>query len=168
MPLVVEDGTGYSNADSYVGIAEADTFHASRGNDAWGPLSAARKEVLLRLASDYVTGKYRYAFIGRKAVAGQSLEWPRYSNEPGWFNLRLAGVPIEVRQATAELALIANTQSLTDAPKRGKKSVKVGPISVEYDPLSYNQNQFVSANLKLAPWLKSGGMNGSMVRLNRA
>jgi hypothetical protein len=65
------------------------------------------------------------------------------------------------------LALIAETTPLTPNITRGKKRVKVGPIEVEYDGNAPTGTMFVSASLKLSPWLKSGAMNTNQVRLTR-
>ena len=165
MPLIHEDGTGVLNADSYVSVAEADAYHSLRGNDAWGLIGTETKEALLRKASDYITDKYRGAFIGNVYYNGNILAWPRFSHEIRYYNLLSVGVPLEVRQATAELALIANTENLTPNISRGKKRVKVGSIEVEYDGNSPMQTQFVTASLRLTAYLRSG-TNG-MARLQR-
>ena len=53
MTLVIEDGTGKSNAESYISVADADTYHSNRGNTDWAALTTAEKERLLRIATDY-------------------------------------------------------------------------------------------------------------------
>ena len=35
MALIVEDGTGLANAESYVSVADATTYHTNYGNTAW-------------------------------------------------------------------------------------------------------------------------------------
>lgn len=160
MPFVPEDGTGLANANSLTTVEFADTYHAERGNDAWGPLTVPVKQQLLIKATDYVAGKYAMVFAGTKAFAGQALPFPRII---GYDNV---GNPVGVQQAVAELALVANTASLSPNISRGKKRVKVGPIEVEYDGNSPSQTQFVTAVLKLAPWLKAAS-HGHMARLIR-
>jgi len=39
MTLIVEDGTVVPNADSYLSVADADTYHQTRGNGAWFALT---------------------------------------------------------------------------------------------------------------------------------
>ena len=53
--MVVEDGTGLSNADSFVSVAYADTYFSTRGVSAWASLT--NKEALLIKATDYITTK---------------------------------------------------------------------------------------------------------------
>ena len=160
MPFIVETGVGYNNSNSLASVEFADEYHAERGNAAWADIELARKQQLLIKATDYATGKYGSAFDGRKAIAGQALPFPRIVN---YTNV---GNPIGVQQAIAELALIANTTPLSPNVARGKKRVKVGPIDVEYDGNSSTQTEFVTASLKLAPFLKStaGGMTRRLVR----
>lgn len=42
MPIVVEDGTIVSGANSYVSVRDADAYHAARGNAAWSAGDAAQ------------------------------------------------------------------------------------------------------------------------------
>lgn len=150
--LIPEDGTGLSNADSYISVDEADLYHSNRGNDAWAAIDAARKEQLLRQATDYITYIFGPSFIGVKAVLGQSLAWPRISTTD--YTLFSLGVPQAVREATAELALIAQTTPLLpNQISMRKRSVKVGPISVDYDANSFTGPRFVSATVRLADLL---------------
>ena len=75
MALVVEDGTGVTGADSYVSIAEADTYAAANGLTSWASATAAAKEIALRQATRYVDTRYR--FRGSRLGLRQPLEWPR-------------------------------------------------------------------------------------------
>jgi hypothetical protein len=168
MSLITEDGSGNNNSESYASVAEADGYHTKFGNTVWLALEQERKEILLRRATDYISDTFRFVFMGRKAFSTQALEWPRYSSEPGQFGLQAMGVPRGVKEATIELALLADAGPLIPTNSiRGTKRVKVGPIEVEYDSNSPSQNKFVTANLKLSPWLKAGSMNGHNVRLIR-
>lgn len=160
MAFVAEDGTGLPNANSLTSVAFADAYHAERGNAAWAAINNTRKQQLLIIATDYVVGIYGMAFIGARAVTGQALPFPRIVN---YVNV---GNPDGVQQAIAELALVANTASLSPNISRGKKRVKIGPLEVEYDGNSPSQTRFVSASLKLAPFLKATA-SGNMARLQR-
>jgi hypothetical protein len=163
--LTVENGTGLANADSYVSVEEADAYHASRGNVLWADILPAQKEVLLRRATDYITYIFGRSFIGVRAVSGQSLAWPRISIND--INLYSLGVPREIREATAELALVANTAPLMpNQTTVRKKMVKVGPIQVEYDAGAWTGNRFVSATARLSAFIEgqSSGMTARLVR----
>lgn len=43
--LIVEDGTGIANADSYVSVAEADAYHVAFGNDLWAAIDPTKKKL---------------------------------------------------------------------------------------------------------------------------
>jgi hypothetical protein len=56
MPLIVEDGTGVEDANSYVSVAEADAYYSDRNIINWAGLGAtnATKEGLLIQAADHL------------------------------------------------------------------------------------------------------------------
>ena len=68
MSLIVEDGTGKSNAESYISVADADTYHSNRDNTDWAALTTAEKERLLRIATDYMVAVYRLRWDGYRYV----------------------------------------------------------------------------------------------------
>ena len=53
MAFVTEDGTGLAEANSYVSVAEADAYHADRGNAAWIGEDSAKQSALIK-ATDYL------------------------------------------------------------------------------------------------------------------
>lgn len=161
MALIVEDGTGVANAESLASVAFADTYHANRGNIAWGDIAdVATKEQLLRKATDYAVAKYAGLWAGVPVSEAQFLPFPRTVNGTN------IGLPVSIQQAIAELALSAKTSPLMPNIVRGKKKVKVGPIEVEYDGNSAVATTFVAASLRFAPFL-SGVASGAMVKLVR-
>lgn len=160
--LIVEDGTGVPNADSLASVEFADNYHNNRGNLTWQVITEPRKEQLLRVATDYIKYIFGPSLIGYKATSTQSLPFPRVIS---FVNI---GNPISVQEATAELALIANTNSLipTETTRR-KKLVKVGPITVEYDGNSFTGPSFVAAISRLSEFLgaSASGMTTRLVRV---
>jgi hypothetical protein len=78
MAIVVEDGTGKPDANSYASVATADAYHADRGNTAWLAEQAAKETALVR-ATQYIESRYRGRWPGtRLKLRDQRLEWPRY------------------------------------------------------------------------------------------
>ena len=75
MPLIVEDGTGLTAADSYVSLEDSNIFHEERSADMWAAASTAAREAALRNAADWLDANYR--FIGQRLSTGQALQWPR-------------------------------------------------------------------------------------------
>lgn len=118
--------------DSYVALAEADAHHAHRGRAEWEAATIPRREAALVTATIHLDASYRW--VGALADAGQPLGWPRlaafdHEDRP------LAGIPLRVRQATAELALIALDHDLLPARlERGGRirAESAGGVSISY------------------------------------
>ncbi len=133
--FVVEDGTGLSNANSYLSVAEADTYHENHsGSSAWCSANQANKEKALRLATQYLDVQYCNRWKGYRANEGQALTWPRtYAYDDDGYSYDSNEIPQRLKNACAELALrvIQGDTLLDDISKPGtikSKSVKVGPI----------------------------------------
>lgn len=135
MALTVEDGTGLTNAQSYISVADADTYHTDRGNTDWTSASSGEKETALVKATQWIDGKYRRRWRGIRSTAGQALTWPRSSvYDIDGFNV--TGIPARLKYATAEAALlIVQGENLSPALERGGRVVSetVGPISTTYE-----------------------------------
>lgn len=73
MAIIVEDGTGITNADSYASVADLDAY-ATHRLDVSG-YSTAQKEAALVIASaDWLDGYHN--FRGDKLVSTQGLHFP--------------------------------------------------------------------------------------------
>ena len=78
MSLIVEDGTGRADAESYASVSVADAYHTARGNTAWAALATtALKEAALRKATDYLGQTYGLRWKGYRMTTTQALDWPR-------------------------------------------------------------------------------------------
>lgn len=129
--------------DIYGTRAEADTYHAARGNASWANATEADRDVALIIASEWIDGKYRTSFPGWKTgLRAQEREWPRtgaYDRER--YDIATDEIPVEVRNATYEAALrhITTPGSLLIDYTMGQRisSVTVvGAVSVQYEGLS--------------------------------
>lgn len=159
MALIVEDGTGLSEADSYISVADADNYVSSMVGDAgWAGATEAEKERALRRATQYVDARYRYK--NSKLSPDQALEWPR------------VGFPWPVKRvldATCELAVRALSGDLYSdvSPEDNIKSETVGPLTTVYqDAENGGQVRFAIVDDLLAPLVASGQM--ATIRLERA
>lgn len=101
--LIVEDGTGISNANGYISIATADTYHALRSNTVWTDATESDKVSAIVLATDYLD--YRWTWVGSRKTATQALDWPRLNAVDSESILWTDEVPPVVRNACAEYAL---------------------------------------------------------------
>jgi hypothetical protein len=173
MALVVETGAGLATAESYISEADADTYHEKRGNTAWD--SVTDKEANLRKATDYMLQNYRESWKGVRMTGTQALDWPRgfvyitpfLHGALGNYPYLVADniVPVEVKNACAELALKASTGDLNPDLAKDIISQTVGPISTTYAASSPQQKRYRGIDMILRPYLSStGGVSTSVAR----
>jgi len=179
MALVVEDGTGRADAESYASTADADTYHSNLGNVAWAALQDAQKEQLLRAATQFMVRTYRPRWKGFRMSTTQTLDWPRmgcFIDDIAAFpSTRFIGqylymvpvnvVPDQVKEACMELALIALTTPLiTSVVNRTTSRVKTGSVDITFAPGSGQLPRFPAIYRILAPFLEAGG---NVMRVHR-
>ena len=163
MSLICEDGSGKSDSESYISVADASTYHTARGNTAWAALATdALREAALRRATDYMRQAYRSRWQGYKVNEDQALDWPRYDVEVEGYAIDSDIVPTEIKNACAELALRASAADLNPDLTQGVAREKVGQIEVEYDKASPQFTRYRAIDALLSPYLKAGGGGCSM------
>jgi hypothetical protein len=182
MSLIVEDGTGLANAESYISVADADTYFSNRGNAAWAALSTAQKEQDLRKATDYIGQVYRMRWNGTRVSGVQALDWPRayvsrddinYINGEGYVVINgyyywpSDEVPTLVKNACAELAFRASVADLS--PDIGQRVLreKVDVIEIEYADHGPQYATYRAIDNMLAPFLAAGS-SGTFRKVVRA
>lgn len=166
MTLIVEDGTGLNNANSYISVADCGLYHDKMGNTLWTGSDSA-KEVALRRATQYIDNNYR--FIGYIKEETQSLSWPRYGAIDYDGRTFDDIVPQKIKDAVSELALSAlsgNLETNLDSSNYIKRQ-RVGELEIEYKEGSptykiYNLAQKIISDLII---LK---VSGSTRRLERS
>jgi len=171
MSIIVEDGTGKADSETYISVADASTYHTARGNSAWAALATdAIREQCLRKATDYMIQAYRSRWKGTRGSATQALDWPRSEVylEPvaavspsiyyEYSNLVASNiVPEPVKRACAELALKAATAELLADQNQAVLSEQVGPIAVTYDKNSPQRVRYAAVDSLLSPYFRAGG-----------
>lgn len=172
MALIVEDGTGLANAESYLSVADATTYHTNMGNStAWAAVGVtAVQEAMLRRATNYLRSRYYNMWEGTAVATAQRLDWPRSGvpTRDGYGALASNTVPEEVKNACAELALKAFSADLMPDESQAVKREKIGPIEVEYNEYSPSSPSYVAIDAMLAPLLRAGAQPGLNVPLMRA
>jgi len=147
MALVVEDGSGKKDADSYLSVTDADNYHTNHsGSTDWSGASVAEKEKALRLATQYLDVRYNGLWKGNRSNEEQSLDFPRanIADSDGYY-YEHDEIPQRLKDATAELALrvVEGDKLLDDIMKPGsikRKRVKTGPVESETEYIGgYNQ-----------------------------
>ena len=163
MSLICEDGSGKSDSESYISVADASSYHTARGNTAWAALATdALREAALRRATDYMRQAYRSRWQGYKVNEDQALDWPRYDVEVEGYAVDSDIVPTEVKNACAELALKASAAELNPDLTQGVLSETVGSISVTYDKASPQFTRYRAIDAIISPYLNAGGGGCSM------
>lgn len=167
MTIIVEDGSGLPNSNSYGSVADADIYFTDRNNIVWLNLTTAEKEVLLIKASDYINLRFGQLLKSEILVETQALEFPRVD-----YPL----VPLPVLKATYEYAIRANSVELAPDIVRDPSGYqvsrtfqKVGPIEERKDfavigsgsAITY-YNAYPAVDCLLRPYLKS--VAGGVIR----
>lgn len=106
MSLIVEDGTGYPNAEAYTSVSEADLLMAGLSKATlWSAQEDSVKEAAIRAATEFLDVRYRW--YGQALSNEQKLQWPRTTVYNSKGSPVRAVVPDEVKKATIYLAVCA-------------------------------------------------------------
>jgi hypothetical protein len=160
--FVVEDGTGLVDAVSYLSVADADLYHARRGNTSWATMSNGAKKAALVKATEYLGQIYRMVWKGTRVNGTQALDWPRA------YVLRdfpSDEVLVEVKNATAIMALKSISGELISDLTQGVIREKVDVLEVEYDKNSPQWVRYREIDNLLRPLLTSSGSNRKLLRV---
>lgn len=125
MANVVEDGTGLNNANAYISVAFADSYFLERNNLTWLGTTAEKEAFIVR-ATDYIELVFGYRFIGTKFLTTQALQHPRVADDGTSL-----GVPLNLKKACAEYALISKASALLLTPTVDDSGLVVSEISKE-------------------------------------
>lgn len=135
MALTVETGAIVANADSYVSMADADTYFTNHGSPAeWTDATDAVKESALRYATQWIDATFSWR--GEVVSNDQVLDWPRagvYDDEDRYVDSD--SVPRLLRDATCEAALEHIRDALNVGKDRGgmvKRQRVEGAVEIEF------------------------------------
>lgn len=137
--LIVEDGTGLANAESYVSVAYADDYVSKYATPteaaAWTALDNAGKERALRQGTDFLETRYRTLWVSRRTSQLQRLSWPRsFVDDADCFPVGSDEVPEQVKRADVIAALQSlrgdMIPNITTGSIKSQRS-KIGPLEKE-------------------------------------
>ena len=150
--MIVEDGTGISNANSYVARADADTYFAERAREEWAAATTAARDAALIRATQFVEHRWSTRFVGIRASSGQALSWPRVEAVNA-YGFEESGVPNAVKVATMEAAVEALSASLfvVDNPSERVSRLQAGSFSVNLDATAPARRDIEAVNSAIAP-----------------
>lgn len=134
--LIVEDGSGKSDANSYVDLAYVDNYFAVRNNTAWAGYSIGERKSALIKGAAYID---QSDFIGIKITADQAMQWPRHDARVDGFILDSDAIPKSLNDAQCEAALRAAAgEIMPDIEPGSVIEETVDVISVKYSDYSNN------------------------------
>lgn len=129
MSLIVENGTGVANAQTFASEGELVAYAAARGVT----LTVEQATPLLIEAMDRMTG---LDYLGNRVLRDQALDFPRIGICIDSFWYASTDLPAMLKQAQLAFALAANAVDLmptVDTDAKGQKiRSTVGPITTEW------------------------------------
>lgn len=151
--IVVEDGSGVANANSYVSVADARVYAANRGTEL--PLDDNEVAAMLIRATDYLEAQ-ECRYQGKRTSPTQALAWPRTGVFLNCDEVPSNVIPKSLIAAQTQLAMAINAGfdlQPNISPQDYVTREKVGPIETEYaDPVAVGiMPTFTAANALLAP-----------------
>jgi hypothetical protein len=169
MALIVEDGSGKTDADALCSVAFVDTYNSEYNSVAsWISAAADVKERAIRLATQYIDEYYKKMWKGEKSSYDQSLTWPRVNVEDeDDYTIDSDVVPLKIQQAVAELSIrVVNGDDLFSDVKSPSgmiqsKKVKVGPIEVatEFSGSGAPETTFTVVDNLVSSYTYNGGIS---------
>lgn len=149
--IVVENGTGLDNANSYISVAEADTYHTTYGNTTWTGSNALKEQYIFK-AMQYLENTY--FFHGYRTYVVQALQFPRTNIPVDYNEASLDGtVPQKLKDAICELALLSISNNLEPNITKNDyiKYVKVeDAVAVSYGDSFPVNTQFIKVDKLLS------------------
>ena len=151
--LVIEDGTGKTDSNTYVDEAGLTTYATDRGITLNAADDTAKAALLIK-AMDYIEAQ---PFKGGKFTDEQALQWPRYSVVIDNYWVDTDEIPKLLIDAQCETAIgiDGGNDPLANVPRETKKE-KVGDIEVEYMDGARSSTYLEAAETKLDKLLRAG------------
>jgi len=139
--LIVENGSGLPNANSYCDLDYALEYCTMKGYTSWQSLSETEQKVFIIRGTEFVDNFYNWR--GRKGCGSQALSFPRidlYDDD----QYLIHGIPEKLKKACIEAAFLnstsgADTLFTTKDENGAVKRQKVDTLEVEY--FSNQQNE---------------------------
>lgn len=136
--LIVEDGTGRSDANAAISLETFKTYCDDRGKDYSAYSDTLLNQAIIRASAFLVNA---FVWAGNKVNRrDQKMAFPRYGvqDREGWF-LTLDEIPHEYTDACCELtfaeAVTPGTLTPSVIPSDQVRVEQIGPIRVEYASL---------------------------------
>lgn len=170
--IIVEDGTGKADANSYVDVATARQYATNRGVELGDDDVIAAQ---LINATDYLL-TFECEYVGYRTTDEQALSWPRTDAYYGGCNDKLIcgpnEIPAQIKAAQCQ-AVMAQAAGLVLMPNISATDYvteeTVGPITTKYaDPIAAGvRPTFSAVDSLLAPLFGKCATGGIALRTVR-
>lgn len=138
MALILEDGSGVPNSNSYADVAFADAYFARHPfyGDTWAAIATVtEKENLLIFASAWIDNNFDWR--GSKTLDGNSMRWPRVgARDRDLLPIANNVIPEQLREAVCEMAcylLRGDWEAATTSQAQGISELKIDVIELKFD-----------------------------------
>lgn len=175
MALTVETGAGLVNADAYISISFADTYHRDRNNTSWSAASRTAREAAILNATEYIDSNWNFQGDITFPETPQALAWPRAGvYDDGARLLDDDALPLGVQRATAEMALaiIDNSNAAQSSFVKGathRRRERVGVMESEIEGnLDENVVTFPRVHRLLMPFITTVSTGAGAAPIVRA
>ncbi len=148
--FIVENGTGLTNATSYVSVAEYKQYYENRGID-YTATAEATIQAKLNVATEYIDNNYN--FIGNISNDEQALSFPRIGLSKNGNAIDSDVIPQDVKDAVCYIADKVKNGNIEQVDT-GVKSESFGPVSKTYSETG--QRKFPILNKYLKPYIMAG------------
>ena len=156
--MAIDATVGGASSDSYVTLAEANTYHDARlHNDEWSDASVPEREKALKWGTRLLD---ELDWKGIKWDTDQSLRWPRsdVDDREGYY-FDVDEIPVFLKNALCELAwLLLISDPTREDDTKGFHMVKVGPITLQINASDRSRTIFDSVMATVGPYVYSGTM----------
>ena len=155
--IIVEDGTGKANSNSYISEADFATWLTDRGLTLTGDAG----EQLIK-ANDFLE---TLIYIGNKYSEAQALQWPRYNVYIDGYYVEYSTIPKDLKTAQMQFAVSidAGVDPLATIERAVKKE-KLDVMEVEYMDSAASQPFITAGYAALSKLLAGGGINFNVSR----
>ncbi len=144
MTVIVEDGTGVANANSYIAEVMLTDWATARGLSLG---TALTPENLIHQSMDYLEG---LDYQGSKTSESQSLSWPRSGVTVNGVSIADNLIPVQLITSQLQLCYqISQGNNPLETTGQAVKKEKVDSIEVEYQDGTSSSTELVAVNASL-------------------
>lgn len=167
--LIVEDGTGLTNSNTYCSLSFSISYFSVKQNTEWLELDAQTQELCLIQATTLLDQKYGPSYKGDLLTQEQALLFPRttFVDKNG---RTITGIPSSLKNATCEMALLVSEGAGEVDPNASANNLKsyTDKVDVIEESKEYfspaSSTTYSQVNRTIAPLINYKANMGKAVR----